>query len=171
MLLYTKLTNFFLLADKMHIMAFEPLINQRLLPQTFPRYTKIKPRNESLIYFEDVVNRLKILNKIQSITSLHQALVCYYKLCFFKAMFYRKYFKDFFIEFSKSSPCILSRSALQLLYVGSYSMISGSNQSTLKEILKEAAKNFISPPALITKTMLHNNLQVCINIFIVTLLW
>lgn len=62
-------------AENMHIMGFEPLINQRLLPPTFPRYTKIKPRNESLTYFDDVINRLKILNKIQSITALHQALV------------------------------------------------------------------------------------------------
>lgn len=73
-------------AENMHILGFEPLINQRLLPPTFPRYTKIKPRNESLMYFEDVVNRLKFLNKIQTIASLHQALVTNYTL--FKTHFY-----------------------------------------------------------------------------------
>lgn len=152
---------FFFLAENMHIMGFEPLINQRLLPPTFPRYTKIKPRNESLMYFEDVVNRLKILNKIQTVTSLHQALVINEILNVINYILIVIYFKDFFIEFSKSSPCILSRSALQLLYIGSYTMIAGSNQSTLKEILKEAAKSFISPPVLMLKNILHNNLQVC----------
>lgn len=39
-------------------------------------------------------------------------------------------------------------------------MIVGSNQATLKEILKEAAKSFISPPVLMLKNILHNNLQV-----------
>ncbi|KAJ8951440.1 hypothetical protein NQ318_006869 [Aromia moschata] len=113
-----------------HIIGFEPSINQRLLPPTFPRYTKIKSRAEALIYFIEMVERFKVACKIQSITSLHQAL-------------------DFFIEFSKSSPCILSRSALQLLY-------PGTNPSNLKDILKDAVKSFICPPALLSKTLLGN---------------
>lgn len=70
-----KLITAFLAAEQMHIMGFEPLINQRLLPPTFPRYTKIKPRAESLTYFEDVVHRFKIMVKIQSLSALHQVLV------------------------------------------------------------------------------------------------
>jgi hypothetical protein len=57
------------------IPGFEPLINQRLLPPTFPRYTKIKPRAEALVYFSDMVDRFKTITKILSITSLHQVLV------------------------------------------------------------------------------------------------
>ncbi|KAJ8981491.1 hypothetical protein NQ317_007017 [Molorchus minor] len=113
-----------------HILGFEPSINQRLLPPTFPRYTKIKSRSEALIYFIEMVERFKIVCKIQTIVSLHQAL-------------------DFFIEFSKSSPCILSRSALQLLY-------PGTNPSNLKDILRDAVKSFICPPALLSKTLLNN---------------
>lgn len=84
-----------------------------------------------------MIERFKTVCKIQSVTSLHLAL-------------------DFFIEFSRSSPCILSRSALQLLYLGSHSAIYGSNPVVLKDILKESAKNFISPPALTSKTLLSN---------------
>ncbi|XP_018578871.1 N-alpha-acetyltransferase 35, NatC auxiliary subunit [Anoplophora glabripennis] len=116
--------------DNEHIVGFEPSINQRLLPPTFPRYTKIKSRSEAVIYFIEMVERFKIVCKIQSIISLHHAL-------------------DFFIEFSKSSPCILSRSALQLLY-------TGTSPNNLKDILREAVKSFICPPALLSKTLLGN---------------
>ncbi|CAH1285825.1 unnamed protein product [Diabrotica balteata] len=116
-------------ANSEYILGFEPSINQRLLPPTFPRYTKIKSRSEAIAYFIDVTERFKIATKITSITSLHHAM-------------------DFFIDFSKSSPCILSRSALQMMYPGS--------TGNLKEILKEAVKSFISPPALISKALLNN---------------
>ncbi|XP_017785984.1 PREDICTED: N-alpha-acetyltransferase 35, NatC auxiliary subunit isoform X2 [Nicrophorus vespilloides] len=124
-------------SDLSPALGFEPLINQRLLPPTFPRYTKIKPRSEALGYFVNMVERLKGLINVQSIVAYNQAL-------------------DFFIEFSKESPCILSRSALQLLYVGSYSIIMNAGSPTFKDILKEAAKLFISPPALVSKSILYN---------------
>ncbi|XP_018332280.1 N-alpha-acetyltransferase 35, NatC auxiliary subunit isoform X2 [Agrilus planipennis] len=123
--------------ENSQILGFEPLINQRLLPPTFPRYTKIKARNEAMNYFERMIDRLKIVCKIQHVSSFHQAL-------------------DFFIDFSKGSPCILSRSALQLLYLGSNTTIIGSNSNVLKDLLKESAKAFISPPALMSKTILTN---------------
>ena len=88
-----------------------------------------------------MMERFKSLSRIQSIVSIHEAL-------------------DFFIDFSKTSPCILSRSALQLLYVGSNSMLTGSNLMILKDILRDAAKQFISPPSLISKAILFNNQQV-----------
>lgn len=113
------------------------MINQRLLPPTFPRYTKIKPKTEAIIYFEEMIERFKTVCKIQSVTSLHLAL-------------------DFFIEFSRSSPCILSRSALQLLYLGNHNTTYSSNPIVMKEMLKESAKTFISPPALTCKTLLSN---------------
>ncbi|XP_056645128.1 N-alpha-acetyltransferase 35, NatC auxiliary subunit [Diorhabda carinulata] len=113
-----------------YILGFEPSINHRLLPPTFPRYTKIKSRHEAITYFIEMAERFKIVSKIQLITSLHQAL-------------------DFFIDFSKSSPCILSRSALQLMY-------SRSFPANLKDILRESVKSFICPPALLSKTLLNN---------------
>jgi hypothetical protein len=57
------------------ILGFDPLVNQRLLPPTFPRYTKIKSRFEALEYFEELLNRLKVVCKITSHTSFHSALV------------------------------------------------------------------------------------------------
>ncbi|CAH1256461.1 unnamed protein product [Diabrotica balteata] len=117
-------------SDSEYILGFEPSINQRLLPPTFPRYTKIKSRYGAIGYFIDVAERFKIVTKITTITSLHHAM-------------------DFFIDFSKTSPCILSRSALQMMYPGS--------TGNLKDILKESVKAFISPPALISKTLLNNS--------------
>lgn len=116
--------------QEISLFCFEPSINQRLLPPTFPRYTKIKSRREALAYFVEMIERFKIVCKITSVTSLHQAL-------------------DFFIDFSKTSPCILSRSALQLLYPGPQSNI-------LRDYLREAVKSFISPPALTIKSLTSN---------------
>jgi hypothetical protein len=56
-------------------MGFDPKINQRLLPPTFPRYTKIKPRIEALEYMDDLVNRFKMVTKITSYNNFHGALV------------------------------------------------------------------------------------------------
>ena len=51
------------------------MINQRLLPPTFPRYTKIKPRIEALEYMDELINRFKVVTKITNYTSFHGALV------------------------------------------------------------------------------------------------
>lgn len=56
-------------------MGFEPLVNQRLLPPTFPRYTRIKPRSEALQYFNDLILKLKEAMKVTSISSFHSVLV------------------------------------------------------------------------------------------------
>lgn len=57
-------------------MGFEPLVNQRLLPPTFPRYTVIKSREESVSYMETLMNQLDILPQITEMSSLHTVLVC-----------------------------------------------------------------------------------------------
>ncbi|XP_077297193.1 N-alpha-acetyltransferase 35 isoform X2 [Arctopsyche grandis] len=125
-------------SDMPNPIGFEPLVNQRLLPPTFPRYTRIKPRAEALQYFNDLISKLKEAMKVTSISSFHSVL-------------------DFFIKFSRSQPCILSRSALQLLYLG------GRNGSPLganvPEALREAARTFICPPALVPRYQLLNNPQ------------
>lgn len=63
------------LADLPNPMGFEPLVNQRLLPPTFPRYTRIKPRSEALQYFNDLILKLKEAMKVTSISSFHSVLV------------------------------------------------------------------------------------------------
>lgn len=70
----------FFSADSPNPMGFEPMINQRLLPPTFPRYTRIKPRIEALQYFDELVARLRHAWKITSCTNFHTALVMYRKL-------------------------------------------------------------------------------------------
>ncbi|XP_072945563.1 N-alpha-acetyltransferase 35, NatC auxiliary subunit-like [Epargyreus clarus] len=127
-------------------MGFEPMINQRLLPPTFPRYTRIKPRAEALQYFDELVTRLRHAWKITSCTNFHTAL-------------------DFFMDFSRQRACILSRSALQLLYLSpspaatanmAHSGISGPvqprSQHVFVEILRDSIKNFVNPPVLSSKS-------------------
>jgi len=56
-------------------MGFDPMVNQRLLPPTFPRYTKIKPRIDALEYLAELINRFKMVIKITNHTGFHAALV------------------------------------------------------------------------------------------------
>ncbi|XP_013149597.1 PREDICTED: N-alpha-acetyltransferase 35, NatC auxiliary subunit isoform X2 [Papilio polytes] len=127
-------------SDSPNPMGFEPMINQRLLPPTFPRYTRIKPRAAALLYFDDLVARLRHAWKITSCTNFHTAL-------------------DFFMEFSRQRSCILSRSALQLLYLSPSPATSLSVAATAPprphpfvEILRESIRSFVNPPALALKS-------------------
>ncbi|XP_068626946.1 N-alpha-acetyltransferase 35, NatC auxiliary subunit isoform X2 [Battus philenor] len=134
-------------SDSPNPMGFEPMINQRLLPPTFPRYTRIKPRTEALQYFDELVTRLRHAWKITSCTNFHTAL-------------------DFFMEFSRQRACILSRSALQLLYLSpspatTASMAQSAIASPLGqprpphpfvEILRESIRSFVNPPAITPKS-------------------
>ncbi len=56
-------------------MGFEPLVNQRLLPPTIPRYAKIRCRDETMEYLLGLVDRLKAVCGITELTNLHVALV------------------------------------------------------------------------------------------------
>jgi len=56
-------------------MGFDPMVNQRLLPPTFPRYTKIKPRIDALEYLIELINRFKMVTKITNHIGFHAALV------------------------------------------------------------------------------------------------
>lgn len=64
-----------LFSDYPTIMGFEPLVNQRLLPPTFPRYTVIKSREECVSYMETLLTQLHILPQITDMLSLHTILV------------------------------------------------------------------------------------------------
>merc|ERR1719483_1665250 len=118
------------------VMGFEPLINQRLLPPTFPRYTEIKPRGEALDYCSQLVDKLQGITTIPELGSLHATL-------------------DAFMEFSRSCPCVLSRSILQLMFMPPNRRVFG--QQTVVEALKDTVKCFIAPPALSSKSTLYNN--------------
>ena len=73
---------------------------------------------------------------------------------------------EFFMEFGRSSPCVLSRSMSQLLYTPLYP--SPQNQAVwlsgplpaFQDLLKEACKSFIAPLASTVKTPPFNSPQV-----------
>lgn len=128
------------LDDTPNVMGFSPSVNQRLLPPTFPRYTKIKDRKETLTYLEELSHNLKLACKVINCTNYHSAL-------------------NFFMEFSKKSgPCLLSRSVLQIVYLPGNNKVFGV--TSLQEVLKESVKSFIAPPVLMPKNPLFNNPQV-----------
>ena len=70
------------------------------------------------------------------------------------------------MEFSRQSPCILSRSMLQIVYLPSSNRIFGVHN--FAEVLKDAAKNFIAPPSLLPKSTLLQNHQAkdCVDNFL-----
>ncbi|XP_006607214.1 N-alpha-acetyltransferase 35, NatC auxiliary subunit isoform X2 [Apis dorsata] len=121
-----------------NIMGFDPMVNQRLLPPTFPRYTKIKPRLEALKYLDELLNRFRTVTMITNQNGFHAAL-------------------DFFLEFSRQSPCILSRSMLQIVYLPTTNRVFGVQN--FADVLKDAARSFIAPPVLMPKSTLLQNHQ------------
>ncbi|KAH8039991.1 hypothetical protein HPB51_009247 [Rhipicephalus microplus] len=114
-------------ADYPTVMGFEPLVNQRLLPPTFPRYTKIKPREDTMEYMEALIGRLRHVCRVVNCSSFHSAI-------------------DFLGEFSKTWPCVLSRSVVQLLYLPCPGKVLGN--LTMVDVLKESVRAFIRPPVL-----------------------
>jgi len=62
-------------AGERHMMGFEPLINQRLLPPTFPRYTAIRSREDTVEYFVGLVQRLSQFAGIVPLSDNLHALI------------------------------------------------------------------------------------------------
>ncbi|RXM29196.1 N-alpha-acetyltransferase 35, NatC auxiliary subunit [Acipenser ruthenus] len=56
------------------MMGFEPLVNQRLLPPTFPRYAKIIKREEMVNYFTKLIDRIKTVCEVVNTANLHSIL-------------------------------------------------------------------------------------------------
>lgn len=69
--------------------------------------------------------------------------------------------KEFIENFSETRPCVLSRSLAQVLYLGGGDKLWGGQ--TMAEALREAARGFICPPALLPKAPVMNNVQVCLT--------
>ena len=126
--------------DGEKVPGFEPLANQRLLPPTFPRYTEIVSREQTVTYLDQLLARLGVITTITQVTTFHATL-------------------DFFHSFSARSPCVLSRSLLQLLFTPlNYSMSPRPGVSpaagppippALPELLRESCKSFMAPPCLL----------------------
>ncbi|XP_055689664.1 N-alpha-acetyltransferase 35, NatC auxiliary subunit homolog [Lutzomyia longipalpis] len=130
-------------SDAPNPMGFSPMVNQRLLPPTFPRYTKIKDRHESVTFLEELIQRLRLACKVTNCTHFYTAL-------------------NFFMDFSKKSGhCLLSRSMLRFIYLNLFSM------NSFTDYLKESAKVFIAPPVLMSRNALSSNAQAreCVESF------
>lgn len=120
------------------MVGFDPLINQRLLPPTFPRYTQIKSPTEAYKRLDELFCRLRQVAKVSSYTSFHAAL-------------------ELMLEVSCTKPCIVSRSVMQLLYLPHCSR-AGDTINCL-DAIRDAARSFISPPVLLPRSQLLNNHQ------------
>ncbi|XP_048449392.1 N-alpha-acetyltransferase 35, NatC auxiliary subunit [Rhincodon typus] len=120
------------------MMGFEPLVNQRLLPPTFPRYAKIIKREDMVNYFAKLIERIKMVCEVVNLTNLHNIL-------------------DFFCEFSEQSPCVLSRSLLQATFLVDNKKVFGIH--LMQDMIKDALRYFVSPPVLSSKCCLYNNHQ------------
>ncbi|KAI1301211.1 N-alpha-acetyltransferase 35, NatC auxiliary subunit [Halotydeus destructor] len=114
------------------IMGFEPLVNQRLLPPTFPRYTKMKSRSESINYAKALVQQIHKVFDIYQSTWYHEAL-------------------QFFDNFSKTDSCVLSRSILQVIYMRQNHILG---ETLITDSLRDAVQQFIKPPCLHPKSPL-----------------
>uniref|UniRef100_A0A674A8K0 N-alpha-acetyltransferase 35, NatC auxiliary subunit n=1 Tax=Salmo trutta TaxID=8032 RepID=A0A674A8K0_SALTR len=104
------------------MMGFEPLVNQRLLPPTFPRYAKIIKREEMVNYFSKLIDRIKTVCEVINTTNLHGIL-------------------DFFCEFSEQSPCVLSRSLLQTTFLIDNKKVFGTQP--MQDMIKDALRYFV----------------------------
>uniref|UniRef100_A0A3B4A0S7 N-alpha-acetyltransferase 35, NatC auxiliary subunit n=1 Tax=Periophthalmus magnuspinnatus TaxID=409849 RepID=A0A3B4A0S7_9GOBI len=120
------------------MMGFEPLVNQRLLPPTFPRYAKIIKRDDMVAYFSKLIERIKTVCDVINTTNLHGIL------------------QDFFCEFSEQSPCVLSRSLLQTTFLIDNKKVFGTH--LMQDMIKDALRYFVSPPVL-SYCCLFNNHQ------------
>lgn len=78
------LTSFFFFGNSDHpiMMGFEPLVNQRLLPPTFPRYAKIIKREDMVAYFGKLIERIKTVCDVINTTNLHGILVNSHPDCY-----------------------------------------------------------------------------------------
>lgn len=109
------------------IMGFSQFVNQRTLPPTFPRYTKIKARDVSIEYFHNLINRFR---KIQGTSncSTFRELLLYCNRLSEDELFY---------------SCICSRCVLNLMNY--FQPQFDLHKSNYVSILKDDITNFIKP--------------------------
>uniref|UniRef100_A0A8C9ZHL5 N-alpha-acetyltransferase 35, NatC auxiliary subunit n=1 Tax=Sander lucioperca TaxID=283035 RepID=A0A8C9ZHL5_SANLU len=124
------------------MMGFEPLVNQRLLPPTFPRYAKIIKREDMVAYFSKLIERIKTVCDVINTTNLHGILV--------------NTFQDFTLH---SEPVTLNK---QLLTFSTTFLIDNRKvfgTHLMQDMIKDALRYFVSPPVLSYKCCLFNNHQ------------
>lgn len=131
--------------------GFSLMVNQRLLPPTFPRFTKFRDRTSCIHFLEELVQRLKLAARVIHCHTYHSALT-------------------FFLDFSKrAGHCLLSRSVLQHLYFrdAPYSnKVFGRIQ--IDEMLRDSIRDFIAPAVLVPEHPLSNDQKArgCVKAFL-----
>ncbi len=119
------------------MLGFDTLVNQRLLPPSFPRETNIFPRDKALKYMTAILERLLHIANVLECTNFHSLL-------------------QFVSDFSKDNPCVLSRSILQLL-VFHNGRVFGKIQ--MCDMLRDAIKSFNCSPVVAELSPLSNSQQ------------
>lgn len=113
-----------MLDDEPNPMGFSPTVNQRILPPTFPRYTKIKARDFSISFLEELVQRTKQACKIIHCVNYHSALVwvSLHNLCvcslFIHALYY--FFNEISIFIDRISSSSSAKSQGHVYYHVAY---------------------------------------------------
>uniref|UniRef100_F7AER5 N-alpha-acetyltransferase 35, NatC auxiliary subunit n=1 Tax=Ciona intestinalis TaxID=7719 RepID=F7AER5_CIOIN len=128
--------------------GFEPLVNQRLLPPTFPRYTKLRSKDEISSCYKDMISRLLSVIDMTTLTSFQSIL-------------------DFVVDFSHTEPTVLARSIVQITFIPEYRKIFGNQQ--LGEALRDSVRVFNSPPSLSNKfpsVLHHPQVRSCLDAFL-----
>ncbi|XP_046864841.1 N-alpha-acetyltransferase 35, NatC auxiliary subunit-like [Xenia sp. Carnegie-2017] len=118
-----------------NMLGFEPAVNQRLLPPSFPRHTKIFSREGTYNYLDNLIDRLDRACSVTENTGLHQLL-------------------DFVESFSQLNPCVFSRSLVQTIFWHNNKIFG---KSSLSDVLQLAIKQFNSPPSIAEKSPLINS--------------
>ena len=122
-------------SNELGMIGFDSLVNHRLLPPSFPRETTVFERKEAMSYMETLLQRLLHVVDVLDCANYHVLL-------------------EFVSECNKKSPCVLSRSVLQLL-VYHNGRVFGKIQ--MSEMLKETIKYFNCTPVLADMSPLSNS--------------
>lgn len=117
------------------MIGFDSLVNHRLLPPSFPRETNVVERREAMSYMEELIERLLHVAGVPESANYHALL-------------------KFVSEFSKKSPCVLSRSVLQLLVYHNGRVFGKIKMS---DMLRETIKNFNCTPVLADMSLFSGN--------------
>ncbi|KAH3833681.1 hypothetical protein DPMN_106994 [Dreissena polymorpha] len=129
------------------IMGFDPLINQRLLPPTFPRYTVIHTREDAISYVKKLLHRIDTATAVLNASNIQEVF-------------------EVFREFSDTSPCVVSRSILQLMFLPPSRKVFGVH--TLTDFLKDSVRAFVMPPVLSPKA--HTSISVEVKQYVDSLM-
>lgn len=121
--------------------GFQPAINQKLLPPTFPKYTNIRSIHDGYGYFVKLTEDLRFACNIIQCQNFDKAL-------------------NFIISLNKKNPSLLLRSVLQLIFI---KQGNGMYPSTrFSKILKDSVVSFC--PKTSTDILYFGDVQIKVQV-------